>query len=178
MIPKSEGRHYLAVNKLSALLRGIILKRDSDFYCLSYRYLFKTKKLESHGQKCKNKDFCGVLMSSEGTKILDFNTGNLRRCCRLFFVDLESFNRKVYGCKNNPENLFTIKVGEHILRGFAMSTIWTFEGIESKDNINGGEDCMKKFCGSLREHSVKKINFEKNRIICQQTKRMKHIFIK
>ena len=44
MIPKREGWHYLAVNKLSALLRGIILQHDSDFYCLSYRYLFKTKK--------------------------------------------------------------------------------------------------------------------------------------
>ena len=27
------------------------------------------------------------------------------------------------GCKNNPENSFTTKVGKHIPSGFSMSTI-------------------------------------------------------
>ena len=36
MIPneQKEGLHYLAVKKLSALLRGIVSKHDGDFYCL------------------------------------------------------------------------------------------------------------------------------------------------
>ena len=42
---KSEGQwHYLAVKKLSALLRGIIFKHHGDFYCLNCLYSFETEK--------------------------------------------------------------------------------------------------------------------------------------
>ena len=30
---------------------------------------------------------------------------------------------KIAGCKNNPENLSTTELGEHIPSGFSMSTI-------------------------------------------------------
>ena len=46
-----------------------------------------------------------------------------------------------------------------------MSTIWTFGGIENKLDVYRGEDCMKKFCESSREHEVKIINFEKKKIV-------------
>ena len=40
---KSEGQwHYLAVKKLSALLRGIISKHHGDFCCLNCLYSFAT----------------------------------------------------------------------------------------------------------------------------------------
>ena len=55
------------------------------------------------------------------------------------------------GCKNNPEKLSTIKVGEHVPYKYSMSTIWTFDGKENKHAIHRDEDCMKKFCDSLRE---------------------------
>ena len=49
MIPNGEGWHYLAVKKLSALLRGITSKHISDFYCLHCLHSFRTKnRLESH----------------------------------------------------------------------------------------------------------------------------------
>ena len=35
MIPNEEGKHYLTVKKLSALLRGITPKHHGDFYCLN-----------------------------------------------------------------------------------------------------------------------------------------------
>ena len=31
------------------------------------------KKIESHNDVCENKDFCNTIMSSEDTKILEFN---------------------------------------------------------------------------------------------------------
>ena len=46
-----------------------------------------------------------------------------------------------------------------------MSMIWTFNSMENKNNVYRGEDCMKKFCESLREHTVKIINFEKKKIL-------------
>ena len=33
IIPNRGGWHYLAMKKLSALLRGITLNHDGDFYC-------------------------------------------------------------------------------------------------------------------------------------------------
>ena len=46
-----------------------------------------------------------------------------------------------------------------------MSTLWTFDGIENKHDAYICEDCMKKFCESLREHAKKIINFEKKKMI-------------
>ena len=35
---------------------------------------------------------------------------------------------------------------------YSMSTIWAFNDIENKQDVYRGEDCIKKFCESLREH--------------------------
>ena len=73
-------------------------------------------------------------------------------------------NRKIDGCKNNPENLFTTKVSEHIPSGFSMSTISSFKIIKNKNDECRGKDCMKKFCESLTEHPLETINFKKKKI--------------
>ena len=67
---------------------------------------------------------------------------------------------KIDGCKNNPENSSTTKVGEHISSGFSMSTTSSFKSIESKHDVYRGKDCMKNFCESLREHAMKITNFK------------------
>ena len=71
---EKEGWHYLAVKKLSALLRGITSKHDDNFYCLNCLHSFRRKrKLKSHEKVCKNKDFCKIEMPSEKYNILEFN---------------------------------------------------------------------------------------------------------
>ena len=60
--------------KLSESLREITSKHVGDFYCLNCLHSFRTKtKHKSHQEVCGNKDFCGVLMLSEDTNILEFN---------------------------------------------------------------------------------------------------------
>ena len=44
-----------------------------------------------------------------------------------------------------------------------MSTTWAFDTIENKHSLYRREDCMKKFCTSLREHATNLINFEKEK---------------
>ena len=75
MISKAEKqRHYLAVKKLSALLRGITSKRLGDFYCLNCFHSFATKnKLQSHKRVFENKDFSNIVLPFDDTKILEFN---------------------------------------------------------------------------------------------------------
>ena len=71
MVPDGEGLHYLAVKKLSALLRKIMSKHHSGFYYLNCLHSFATEnKRESHKKVRENKDFYNAIMPSENTKIL------------------------------------------------------------------------------------------------------------
>ena len=95
------------------------------FYCLNCLHPFRTKhKLESPIKVCENKYFCNIVMPSEDTKILDFNQHQKsEKAPFITYADLECLIEKIGGCKNNPENLSTTKLGEHIPSGFSMSTI-------------------------------------------------------
>ena len=61
-------------------------------------------------------------------------------------------------CKQSRE-FFNNKKGESIPCGCSMSTILAFDHIENKHTLYRGEDCMKKFCTSLKEHATNVINF-------------------
>ena len=93
MIPKGGGWHYLAVKKLSALLREIMSKRQGDFYCLNCLHSFATEnKRES---------------PSEDSKILEFNQYQKSDKAPFFiYSDLKCLIEKTDGCKKNPENSF------------------------------------------------------------------------
>ena len=68
MIPNEEKEdwHYLAVQKLLVLLRGITSKHHGDFYCLDCFHTFATKtEFEFHEKVCKKKDFCGIVLSTQ-----------------------------------------------------------------------------------------------------------------
>ena len=56
---------------------------------------------------------------------------------------------KINGYKNNPENSFTTKVGEHILSDFSMPTVSLFKSSENKHDVYRGKDCIKKEFESL-----------------------------
>ena len=94
-------------------------------------------------------------MSSEDNKILGFSQYQKSDIVPfIIYADLEFLIEKIDGCKNNPENLSTAKVGEHILSGCLMSTVSSFKNIENKHDIYGGKNCMWKFCESLIKHAV------------------------
>ena len=81
----------------------------------------------------------------------------------IFSADLEYLIESINGCKNNPKNLFEIKVGEHIPSAFSMSAISSFKSMENKHDLYRHEDCMKQFCESIREHAIKAIRFKKKK---------------
>ena len=49
----------------------------------------------------------------------------------VIYAYLEYLKEKIDGCKNNPRNSYTTKVGEHITLGFSMSTTSSFKSIEN-----------------------------------------------
>ena len=70
---KRQQWHYVAVKKLSALLREITSKNNIDFYCLNCLHSCRTKgKLESHKKACENKDFYKIIITSVEPKVLEF----------------------------------------------------------------------------------------------------------
>ena len=127
MILNQEKWHYLAVRKLSALLRGIRSKNDDDFYCLKCLHSFKTKRLESQKKVSENKNFCNIIMSPGDTEILESNQYQKSdKASFIIYADLEFIIEKIHGCEKNPENSSTTKVSEHIPSGFSISTISSF----------------------------------------------------
>ena len=100
-------------------------------------------------------------MPSEDTKILEFNQNRKsNKAPFIIYGDLECIIKKIDGCKNNPGNSSTIKVGEHILSNFSMSTISSSKSIENKYDGYKGKN-VSKFCESLREHAMKTIILKK-----------------
>ena len=124
--------------------------------------LEQKSKLESHKKICENKDFCGVAMPSEDTKILQFNLYHKsdKRPSNIY-ADIESLIKRMDGCKNDFENSSKTKVGEHIPCQYSLSRIWTFDSIENKHDVYRREDCMKKLCESLKQHKMTLTNEQK-----------------
>ena len=166
MIPYGNGWHYLAVKKLSSLLREITSKHSCNIYCLNCLNSFKTQyKLKAHKKVYENKDFCNIIIPSEDTKILVFNQYQKSEKASCFiYVDVECLIEMIDWCKINPENSSVTKVGKQIPSCFSMSTILSFKSKENKHDIYRGKNCMKKFCESLREHTMKITNYKKKKI--------------
>ena len=69
--------HYLAVKCIPALLTGITLSHNGDFYCLNCFHSYRTnRKLKKYERICKDHDFCGMKMPGEDNKILNITLEN------------------------------------------------------------------------------------------------------
>ena len=101
-----------------------------------------------------------MVMSSKDTKMFNQNK-TIDKVSFMIYADLEYLVGKIDGCKNNPENLSTTKVCEHIPSDFSMFTKSSFKSIESKHDVYRAKYFMKKFCESLKDNVMKKINFKK-----------------
>ena len=161
--PKDDDNNDVIIlqpKKLSELLRGITTKNHGDFYYWNCFHSFTAKnELQSHKRLCENKDFCNIIMSSEDTKILEFNQYQKSgKVPFIIYADLEYIIEKIKGCKSSTENSSTKKVSKHIPSDFSMSTISSFRSTENKHDVYRGKDCMKRFSEFFREHTMKTIN--------------------
>ena len=72
MISIVAGWHYVAVIRLSSVLKGVTTLND-DFYCLNCFHSFRTKNiLKSHKEVCLNKDFSCIRLLYEENLLLKF----------------------------------------------------------------------------------------------------------
>ena len=71
-------------------------------------------------------------------------------------------------CQNNPNKSSTTKINKHTPSGYSIFTHCSFDESKNKISYYRGDDCMKKFCKDLREHSTKIINYEKKKMISKK----------
>ena len=69
---ENNNWHYLAVKRISGLLRGITSRHNGDFYYLNCFHSFTTKsKLRKHEKICTDCDICFLKMPDDDNKILN-----------------------------------------------------------------------------------------------------------
>ena len=114
-------------------------------------------------------------MPIKGNNTMKYNHGEKSiKMPFTIYADLECLLEKMSTCQNDPNKSSTTKINKHTLSGYSIFTHCSF--YESKNKISNyrGDDCMKKFCKDLREHSTKIINYEKKKMISLTTEEKVH----
>ena len=114
-------------------------------------------------------------MLIKGNNTIKYNHGE--KSMKLPFViyaDLECLLEKMSTCQNNPNKLSTTEINKHAPSGYSIFTYCSFDESKNKINYYRRDDCMKKFCKDLREHSTKVINYEKKKMISLTTEEKVH----
>ena len=120
MITHDEKWHYLAVKKLSALLRETTSNHLEDFYCVNYLHSYRTEnKLKKHYMVCINHDYCYVEITKEDNEILKYN--HVEKSMKIPFIiyaNLECLLEKMNTCLNNPRKLLKTKINKQTTPGY------------------------------------------------------------
>ena len=83
-------------------------------------------------------------MSSEANKILEFKQYQKSWKAPFFiYADPDCLMENNDGCKNNLENLSTIKVSNYFPSGFSMFAMFSFQIVENKHDTPRGKDCLE-----------------------------------
>ena len=162
-----EKWHYLAVKKLSALLRGMTSNNHPDFYCLNCLHSYRAKeKLKKHEKVCNNRDYCYVKMPNELEKILKYSPREKSlKVPFVIYANLECFLEKINSCQNDPEKSSKEKKTERTPSGYSWITCCSFDELKNEWGYDRGKYCMEMFCKNLRGQAMKIINYEKKEMI-------------
>ena len=125
--------HYLAIRRLSALLREITSSNNGDFYCLNCFHSYRThNKLKKHERVCNNHDYCYVEIPKEDEKILKYNHGEKLLKAPIIIICNLIILEKEQSRQNNPENSYTERKDKHKPSGYSWSLIFIDEKIVFK----------------------------------------------
>ena len=151
MITDDEKWHYLAVKKLSALLKGITSNHDGDFYYLNCFHSYTTKnKLKKHKNVCKNHNYCYIEMPKKDNKILKYSHGaNPMKVPFIIYTDLESLFNKIHTYHNTLKKSQRSKINLHSACGYSLFIHCSFDTTKNNLDCYRGRDCMKIFWKDL-----------------------------
>ena len=164
---ETDNWHYLAVKRISGLLRGITSRHNGDFYYLNCFHSYTTEeKFRKNKRICENHDFCFLKMPDEDNKILEYILGKKSlKVPYIICADLECLLQKINTCQNNPEKSYTEKKAMHRPSGYSLVTCSSFGKSKKERSYNRRKDCMKIFCEGLKDQAMKIINYEEKEMI-------------
>ena len=111
-------------------------------------------------------DYCHAEMPTKDNKTLKYNHGEKSlKTPSTIYADLECLLIKKQSCPNNPNESYTERKAKHEPSGDALSLISSLDSRESKRNVSGGKDYIKRFCSDLKELATKIINYEEKEMI-------------
>ena len=141
------------IRSLSRLFRGIAANNNGDFYCLNCLHSFRTENaLKRHESLCGNNDYCHAEMPTKDSKTLKYSHGEKwLKAPFAIYADLECLLIKEQSCQNNPKESYTERKAKHEPSGYKLILISSFYLKENKHNVYRGKDCIKRFCGNLKE---------------------------
>ena len=114
-------------------------------------------------------------MPIKGNNTIKYNHGEKSiKIPFTIYADLECLLEKMSTCQNDPNKSSTTKINKHTPSGYSIFTNCSFDESKNKISYYRGDDCMKKFCKDLREHSTKILNYEKKKMISLTTEEKIH----
>ena len=128
MITDGEKWHYLAVTRLSGLLRGVTSNNNGDFDCLNCFCSYRTKnKLDLHKKVCENRDYCQVEMPNKDNNTIEFNQRDYGKAPFVIYADLECLLEEISTCYINPEESSTTEINKPTPSGYSSFTNRPFD---------------------------------------------------
>ena len=154
MITDGKEWHYLAVEKLPSLLRGITSKHNGD-------HLEQRINLRRMRMSIKNMTIVIQRKPGKAKNILKYRLGeNFMKFPFVIYPNTEFLLEKVDTYHNDLEKSSTTEVIKHTTYGYSLLTQCSFDNDRNKHDYYRGKNCMKIFCKDLKECVMKITNFE------------------
>ena len=154
--------HYLCVEKLSALLRGISSNHNGDVYCINCFKAFRTKsKLEAHKKMCEKHHYCYLQMPNEKNNILEYKENQKpKKAPFVIYSDLECLLEKENDGDDDDDT-----INNHTPSGYSIYTQCSFDDKKNKLDHYRGEHCIEKFTNHLKYYATSILDCEQKRLI-------------
>ena len=164
---ETDDGYQKPIKCLTALYKGIASNHNGDFFCLGCMHSYRTDNaLKKHERLCNNHDYCEIVMPTEDKNILKYKSGEKSlKVPTIIYLDLESLLIKQQSSQNNPENSYTEKKPIHEACGYSLNLVRSYDTNKNIHSFNRGQDCIRKLCKDLRNHTKEIINYEKKEMI-------------
>ncbi|XP_057299543.1 uncharacterized protein LOC130630167 [Hydractinia symbiolongicarpus] len=166
IIQEGGKKHYVAIKRYSALMRGLSSRHRGDHYCRNCMHGFRSQETrDNHMKVCMDHDFCEIVMPEEGTVLKHEDGQKLLRMPFVIYADTECILEPVQGCDGDPEKSHTRDVSKHVASGYAFMTKFAHGEVEESSDCYRGKDCMERFCKGLRDQVNRAIRHPQKKII-------------
>ncbi|XP_057296306.1 uncharacterized protein LOC130625271 [Hydractinia symbiolongicarpus] len=167
LIIQEEGKkHYVAIKRYSALMRGLSSRHRGDHYCRNCMHGFRSQETrDNHMKVCMDHDFCEIVIPKEGTVLKHEDGQKSLRMPFIIYADTECILEPVQGCDGDPEKSHTRDVSKHVASGYAFITNFAHGEVEESSDCYRGKDCTERFCKGLRDQVNRAIRHQQKKMI-------------